>query len=71
MAKVVVDESISGMKSKLMDRLKERRLRKVTNMKPSPIFSKSSEKELGNIMMTGYEDDSFDYVNVDGTMDES
>jgi hypothetical protein len=51
--------------------LKERRLRKVTNMKPSPIFSKSSEKELGNIMLTGYEDDSFDYVNVDGTMDES
>lgn len=68
---MVVDESISVMKSKLMDRLKERRLRKVTNMRTSPIFSKSSEKELGPITITGYGDDSFDYVNVSGTMDES
>ena len=74
LAKVVVDDSISNMKSNLMDRLKERKLRKMINPKkevsPAPA---SSIGEFGPITLASPdgEDDSFDYVNVDGTMDES
>ena len=59
------------MKSNLMDRLKERKLRKM--IQPKKEVSPSSAGDFGPITLASPdgEEDSFDYVNVDGTMDES